>query len=379
MQLKPHRFWKACPVVAAGLAACWTSGAHLSWPIGAAAATARVSSLLLSRAKFLTKTTGWSEFSITTAEYHWISPDEVLYFRNGTDGTDIERLNVRTHVRSPMTGLTRAFNEQRAYIAGVSVSPDYRRLLWASERDKKPTYVTALLDGTRRTEWTRKKVGRHSVLDPYAWSTATWTSGGKEVAECWLEPGAAGPADPFAHIVLRGVDGNSAPRTLAHFRWRKTMFAPMPDDLDSATLFAEDHSIQLQNRATDDVVRYIVKLGAGKPSVSHQTIHLPKYANFANLILSPKADRIAWELGSPYDPTSRGMSDSHGELRPQRVPLGIWISRPDGSGLHELGHLPIDRKNAMTQHQEFGQIKWTPDGRSLSFIYQRKLYRIPVD
>ena len=61
------------------------------------------------------------------------------------------------------------------------------------------------------------------------------------------------------------------------------------------------------------------------------------------------------------------------------VSEGIWVSRADGQGMHELGHVP-PLPDAGGQHvdQIYGP-EWLPDGKQVSFIYKKMLYVVPAE
>ena len=53
----------------------------------------------------------------------------------------------------------------------------------------------------------------------------------------------------------------------------------------------------------------------------------------------------------------------------------IWISRPDGSKMRMIGYLPREGVPGWPGPIHFS---WLPDGRSISFLYGRNLWRLPL-
>lgn len=57
---------------------------------------------------------------------------------------------------------------------------------------------------------------------------------------------------------------------------------------------------------------------------------------------------------------------------------GLWVSRRDGKGLHEIGHLPASIENN-TDIGTLQMIQWLPGGKQISFVYGDTLYLVDAD
>jgi hypothetical protein len=129
----------------------WFAGLAVAL-VGVGAARPQVPSqqggpLLPARARRLAKCDGWQGFLLFVPEYRWISLHEVLYFEGSVDDSwKLMKLNIDTGVKTPLPGLTKAYNETLSGLGGVEVSPDGKWLLWASSRNDKPTWVVAKLN-----------------------------------------------------------------------------------------------------------------------------------------------------------------------------------------------------------------------------------------
>jgi WD40-like Beta Propeller Repeat len=331
--------------------------------------------LLLARARRLTRTDGWQGWIAYTPEYRWISSHELLYFEGTVGDWKLTKLDIDTGVKTPLVGLTKAYNETLTGIGVHEVSPDGKRLLWASSRDEKPTWVVAKIDGSQRTEWRRLKVGQISSYDPFGWSFAYWTDNGRAVMETSLEAGRAW-SSTLARLSIKGIEPATGSELLARTPW-PSMTCPEPSAAERNVLLGIDDFATIQNRRNDDIRVFTGRLSKEGSSATAHIVHLPRYANFFGAVPSPGVDRIAWELGSPYDPTSRGVSGRASPPR-KRLPLSFWVSRVDGSGLRPLGHLQPDRRGAVWQYEHLGGLRWTPDGKRLSFVYNGILYSVPA-
>jgi len=284
------------------------------------------------------------------------------------------KLDLLTGVKRAPVGLGKTYNETPAGLGQVEVSPDGKRLLWASSRNEKPIWVVARLDGSERTEWHRLKVGRLSSYDPFAWSDAFWTDNGKAVMETSFEPGGS-QTNIHARLSIKRIEPSTAPKPLALVPWPSGTYLPSPSAVDHTVLLAVDDGFATQNRPNGDVGVVRARLSGAHSSVVQQIIHLPAYSNFFGAVPSPNMDRVAWGVGSPYDPTFQAQSGL-GPAARDHLPLGYWVSRSDGSELRPVGHLPFDRRGPIWQYEHLGRLRWTPDGKRLSFVYDGVLYCI---
>jgi hypothetical protein len=113
---------------------------------------------------------------------------------------------------------------------------------------------------------------------------------------------------------------------------------------------------------------------------------------------------ISTRICEPYDwEIDRGPDSQLGFVSGSRLPgfllrflpslkhppnreMSIWISGIDGRGMREIGRLPTPERQPVSAYLE--NLRWLPDGRTLSFFYERPgpngkwqstLYTVPVD
>jgi len=104
-----------------------------------------------------------------------------------------------------------------------------------------------------------------------------------------------------------------------------------------------------------------------------------------------------WSRGnSPYSPNGDRLICI--ENRVVRQPAREWLRRlfpdlgsgeqaytvlsvrnRDGSSPHELGAVPKGHVTDVQIGEVFEDIRWTPDGRNLIFLYDEALWKVPVD
>jgi len=52
----------------------------------------------------------------------------------------------------------------------------------------------------------------------------------------------------------------------------------------------------------------------------------------------------------------------------------LWVSRTDGRGMYEIGHVPTLLDENGELEECIKAIQWLPDGKQISFVYHGKLY-----
>lgn len=96
----------------------------------------------------------------------------------------------------------------------------------------------------------------------------------------------------------------------------------------------------------------------------------------AFVALSPRGDRLAWMAQSRNVPPP--LEWLHTRFPFLRIPMThiatLWITKPDGTQPRLLGSERIRPGQAPP-----GPIRWTPEGKRISFVYQDTLWAVPVD
>jgi hypothetical protein len=108
------------------------------------------------------------------------------------------------------------------------------------------------------------------------------------------------------------------------------------------------------------------------------TIALPAHwePTLAGVVLAPRGDRLAYLLTRtqtpPQSPLLRRLWQWFGKgVRQER---SIWVSDLEGHHMREIGY-SIVRPGAPIPDD----LRWTPDGKQLSFIAGKSLYTVPAD
>ena len=104
----------------------------------------------------------------------------------------------------------------------------------------------------------------------------------------------------------------------------------------------------------------------------------------AEVAFSPQGDRYA--IAAVVGPHPFWMDVLHRWHLPVRIPshpqVGIWIFSLDGNQNQEVGQITPERDNtqyALYPYEMPGDLRWSPDGKYLGFVYKGTLYRVPTD
>lgn len=109
-------------------------------------------------------------------------------------------------------------------------------------------------------------------------------------------------------------------------------------------------------------------------------IPLPTKGRVDELALSPQADRLVWRLYCERESSVMGLLQKlfpRMELETRRT-VEFWVSRLDGREPRCLGTQPA-KPDYLPGHNGPGHMRWTPDGKRVSFLYQSRLYTIPAE
>ena len=187
---------------------------------------------------------------------------------------------------------------------------------------------------------------------------------------------------------------------LPPYRTRRVLFAPSaqrPQDLrtlDAWTLTPANRLV-VWAVPNDAGVRTVEtdSYAVGTSSLllqGRQHVALPESAsadtNWGGPAICPQNGRAVLRLiFSPHlpDPPGRpgaGEGVESGTPAPDTT-IGLWVSSPNGP-LRELGHLmtTMDTKDtADVDDMRLQDVTWMPGGKSLSFVFDKALYTLPVD
>jgi hypothetical protein len=351
----------ACPVVA-----------YLSLPHSA-------DYTVTTRARKLAVVTDWLPIRLAgNAPYQWVS-DHELIIQHATRPAGI--LDVSTGLERPLTALASMVSRQPDLATSSGgrpsdwcVSPNGQWLLTYAVVAGKPLWAVSTLDGAHVFDYPttypylrdRRSHGPMAVWDGdsrgfiqieavrsnYAARHFTLP-----VALCTGQFAPVNPrlATAGRTMLLGGMPDNP-----------DGMFYPLGETSAGAILMADLFTVHRGSTA----IR-LCSLGGEAPS--DQLLPIPPDATIAEARLSPDGKRLAWIFdfsGRLYNPNLRRLpftlpSPGHGAGE-------VWVSNVDGTAMH-----PIAIGNDYCIGPRF--LTWTPDGKSVTFVYRRCLYSAPAE
>jgi hypothetical protein len=332
--------------------------------------------LLLSRAKQIADTKYWRK---DPGAYFWLSDHEIMLFRTWPkDPNEAMRLDLRTMQETPMTPLNKALAAGKAERGDVRLlvlpSPDrtrflchWSRPLFATIASARPTF-TVNIDGTNLVQWPK------SLTDDL--TKFKWQQDSKGFVI--LNPGYK--EKTLASVKVYSCDAPGSPQKI--ILGREGGFPDNAALTGDRTLVGIDMEVLYARPGTAGLKAFPIKAGA-KPTL--KLLPLPKFADNYSTIMSPRGDRIAWVISGTGRKAPSGLLDKFFHfLGKKPVPTaGLWVSKVDGSELHEIGRMEFPWKakgNTLPSAAlRPSLVRWMPDGKHLSFIHDEALYTVPVD
>ena len=357
---------------------------------------------LLLRAKLIATRQQWQ-----SGEYAWLSNCELLCQREWVSSdlpqSGFFHYDVDTKT---VTHDDRLTDELKSGYS-MRVSPDGKWLLSgimsrydARQRRQQPFYAIACLaDGTS----TRRFVDDGFIAAAWCGDSRHWMEfSGRHVAP----PGTPAPinmnAQPMS-IQRVGIGCIDAPE-----RVQMTDIAPdsllSKPGLASAWNYSSGHIAvlepnrllvwELQPYPSRSVVIQEIGLQSAIPAHSY-VLTPPGKRSIVHVEITARGDRVGWKLAERFEDNwllayLRALfhlpNNSVGASR-----QSLWVSRMDGSDMHELGAAPVQPIPMMFSGpiDEDGEhlwgppslrlLRWLPDGRQLSFSYNGDLYTIAAD
>jgi hypothetical protein len=286
----------------------------------------------------------------------WLSADEVLYIRQSEPlGNTYLKRNLKTGKTTPLPALTK-LNPMTTPGYGYRVSPDGNWFLWQNGSGE---FEWATLDGRRHF----KRKGHGFGLNEFIW---------RQDSRSWVELGGdAGFSyeDVLIHNALRPDQSTklaiSADSPLNRSRGSKARWAT-PLEADEA-VFTRAGLLRIRRSSQPSseggtVEVYDIDLHRQGLPTRNSTIYVGRGVDIIEAAFSPWGDEIAWLL--------------------YRDAFHLCVSRLDGSGLRVVGsfkntpRLAADPDSMLKGEPYY--LRWTPGGKSLSFLYDNALWVAPV-
>jgi hypothetical protein len=312
-------------------------------------------------------------FSRRGRSYAWQSDRAIIGFQWDAAGDELPvSVDTRTGVMMPVI---KAANPKFAdIISGCLVSPDGKRLLWYgySTNIKEPWRILNLASGELFTPMQKlPKFAMYGGDDFAAWlpDSRHWAA---------LVPDGSG-----ADIFISSAETRTGAPGI-------TIRVPLPNSPLSNASFANWYSYRLAGIAPNghaimtrwrpgkdcalDICDFALTPGA---TAKTTTLTWPAgVTTWEEVSLSPKADRFALiEHTGGYGKRPRWLE----RLFPPRFTMKLIVRKLDGMDRREIGSIVTDEAPSPMNDDAPSSLRWTPDGKKLSYIYKDYLYTVPAD
>ena len=326
--------------------------------IGAVVWRLREPELLSSARKVANVSTWWSDADSIDAQFMAWTTDTQLFAMGSTkvnkDVGDITAphslpflYDTRNHNRTDLIKLAEQIDSMSDSNDKFAVAPDGRHIAWTSSSHNK--VVVTLLDGSDRKTW--------QVSNP---AEVVWERDSKHWrALCWK-------SWPDQYMM-----------TTASIDSPGIVTPPEPQETGDQASIKGIHD-ELENEFQVDVIGDQVASAVSGMRAYARTMKLkaPEGTTINDLIVSPDGRFIAWELQS-LKHRDAFLKEKLPWLRRFLGPtirhrMELWISKADGTDMHELGYCPLGADADDDSGPKL--ILWQPDSKHLSFVYKGFLY-----
>ncbi len=332
--------------------------------------------------------------------YWWLSDHELLLSRykdepanrNGNGTWTLARHDLETHSETELKILSALLNKTDSDASDILLSPDGKYALWSAYADGFRAHCIAL-DGSEHKIW---QLGKNE------YRSCNWLADSRH----WFNA----RVDPATNRTTSvDVCDREQPAQVTHL----PLNALVPDGPDTCfsltSAFALDGNRLISNSACheeDTKKDEIVEVGLDKTVhlLKKTTVAMPSPGIINTALFSPQGDRIAWLLQTTYTPPfAKYLHRFLPMVKLQsRSVASVWVSRRDGTQMHEIGHIDVRNYNDPIYYSSFmpsgGQsgasalaspnildtpeelsLRWMPDGKHLSFFLKDRLWKVAAD
>jgi hypothetical protein len=296
------------------------------------------------------------------------------------------KVNARTGQAQPFTAFNTRCTDPTIRLEDFQASPNGKWLAFCRRfrvpmfRDVPKPWVVARLDGR---SWVEEAVEMANVYtyqaDPLFPSQGNpcWTRDSRH----WV---LFGWADGHMQCRVFSLSASDPPRKVAFPTWPVPPFPTKINPLiyiylvgvrSDGRLLARLDVIPQEGRPAVSPPIEFVDFGLERtaPPPHHFMVTPPRTKDVLEVVLSPDGKNLAW-LVVGEDLTHVKPLDSSKD-KDGRTTREIWVSQADGIGMKRLGWL----LTAPGYNDVYADsLRWTPDSKHLSFIYENALYTVPV-
>jgi hypothetical protein len=313
----------------------------------------------------------------------WLSDHEVLFCRipslpkNVLQSGPVKpfklfRLDVATGEEQILTALTKQMNQAYGEVHILAVSPNGRWLLWETRGTDEGDAFISTLDGTHSIPWKSKADWPSSGFRGWTSDSQHWAEFGMDWDDYKVNE------ELYTSALIYSLDQPGKTKRLRFDPASRVHYQCAASFAPPNRLLVANPPVHSDKPLTATEIEIVDSTLADVIAPSHRyKVPVPPGAEVRDIVFSPEGDRVAWMLRFP---NQHIWPEFLCRLIPAlkaspKVSHAIWVSRIDGSQMHEVGHMEVPTAQA----NAYFELKWVPGGKRLSFIYQDTLYTVPAD
>jgi len=303
--------------------------------------------------------------------YRWINDHEVLFFREkspqarNAPGWNFYKIDTLTGQETSLTALSHLAQNSFGSFSQFAISPDGKRIFWTGKG-----ITVATLNGEQTIH-----LAPESTVNFFE---ITWTKDSNHLV--------AYSTIPKAPQMVQ--------KTLFDLQTRQTtQRLTIDSEFASGVTAIDNHLLTIvrkERKSADapEIVEVDETEGGNTPLPPHKyTVILPPNIRCGEALFSPQGNRIAWQLiekGGTMPPVLAWLHRLVPGFNPppSKPKVSLWVSRLDGSWMHELGYVLVPTfppSSAVPWSMIFDHLSWLPDGKQISFRHDDALYTVPTD
>lgn len=143
--------------------------------------------------------------------------------------------------------------------------------------------------------------------------------------------------------------------------------------------------VEIKSYRTEDRLQmYLAKRDGtrkGPQPVQVHSVKLPANSQIMSVTVSPQQQCVLYQLRTvQIDPLLMHLHRFITKIPVKPVVTeALWISRADGRGMREIGHVPSSLSAEDNDEYQLEWLQWLPSGRQVSFVYHGKLYLVSTE
>lgn len=312
--------------------------------------------------------------------YFWLSPSQLLlmtwkFSHLEPVAFSAVQLDTIRGTRHALPWLVKRLTQYGGTPCDFSLSPDGKWLLWYNSEtmDGFGTAVAVTLDGKRSLDWDCNRSTALYWIDNRHWIGDRRT----HLADTPGYDGDAGAYGPeYRRLIVRNV---AAPKEAVHLRERSPAMKNLLAQTHAFNLpwYDSKYNDESANLTSLDVITYTSRLE--HRAVRTQNIPLPYPSQIGAAEVAPQGDRLFLYLKtdaiSPLKVWLHRWLPAYKASR--QTTRELWECRRDGSDRHLIGSVLAPPKDA--NDEGISDVRWLPDGKHLSFVYEGRLYMVLAD